>query len=205
MVTYKVGDKVRIRSKEWIEGISQPPVGSYACFNKEMYKYAGMEAIISGESVIDVFFLDIDSGRWRWESWMFDPDYKSGGPEPLPTKEAVRALLEGETLYDRNGKEYSWDTIFRPTVYFPRDLVNNLYRRPSRRKRPMTRWEVLAWASSEESHGWVVKEKEKKDDVWYVPSCFTYAVNTDWYERARLLPDLSGVDKSTIQGFETED
>jgi hypothetical protein len=79
----------------------------------------------------------------------------------------------------------------------------NFRRRPAKHNRPMTRWEVLVWANSEESRGWVVQAQGNK--MWYIPQFFSYDTDTAKYRRARLLPDNSGIDESTIRGFEVEE
>jgi hypothetical protein len=67
----------------------------------------------------------------------------------------------------------------------------------------MTRWEILAWANSEASRGWLVRGEGS--DTWYVPQFYTYTDDINGFQRARLLPDLSGIDEDTIQGFEVEE
>jgi hypothetical protein len=121
---------------------------------------------------------------------MFDPDYT--GDDPLSPEDAIRAMLDGETLYDKEGDKYYW-----------KGKGHALYRRPPKRKRLMARWEVLAWACSEESRGWVVRAKGSK--WWCPPQFFSYDMDAKRYERARILPDMSGIDRSTIQGFEVEE
>jgi hypothetical protein len=69
--------------------------------------------------------------------------------------------------------------------------------------RTMTCWEALAWASSEASHGWVVTPEG--DETWFPPQFYSYIGNIDKYQRARLLPDGSGIDESSICGFEVEE
>jgi hypothetical protein len=66
----------------------------------------------------------------------------------------------------------------------------------------MTRWEVLNWIISEASRGWVVRDSSY---AWVPPQFHSYTVAISDYQRARLLPDLSGVDEDTIQGFEVEE
>jgi hypothetical protein len=77
------------------------------------------------------------------------------------------------------------------------------YRRSARQKRYMTRFEVLGWASGAESRGWVVRPDPRGG--WVAPQCLSYSEDIKDYWRARLLPDCSGVDESTVQGFEAED
>jgi hypothetical protein len=102
---------------------------------------------------------------------------------PLSARDAIRAMLDGEILRDED------DGL----------------RRHVKHKRFMTRWEVLDWANSEASRGWVVCIESKSDDFWEPPQCLGYNLDIKSYRRARLLPDLSGVDESTIQGFEVEE
>jgi hypothetical protein len=66
----------------------------------------------------------------------------------------------------------------------------------------MSRWEILAWANSEESRGWVVRQADDAD--WFHPQYFDYLLNVEAYQRARFSPE-TGVDESTIQGFEVEE
>jgi hypothetical protein len=65
----------------------------------------------------------------------------------------------------------------------------------------MTRWELLAWANSEASRGWLVSAGGSD---WGSPQYFCYNMEEDRYQRARLLPDLSGIDENTVEGFEIE-
>jgi hypothetical protein len=65
----------------------------------------------------------------------------------------------------------------------------------------MTKEEAKAWAESDESLGWMVRINTAD---WVFPRTLIYTRAIDDYQRARLLPDLSGIDESTIQGFEAE-
>jgi hypothetical protein len=56
--------------------------------------------------------------------------------------------------------------------------------------------------TSEESRGWVVNFDNSD---WVSPQCRSYDGELKKYRRARLLPDLSGIDESTICGFEVEE
>ncbi|MDR0656552.1 MAG: hypothetical protein LBG22_09595 [Treponema sp.] len=223
---YKAGDTVRIRSKEWIDAqeknangyILGPPHASY-------YMSGPMQDLASKTAKIfsvryDYYRLDIDEideTNSFWEDWMFDPDYKSDGP--LTAKDAVIAMVrDGEHLFDRDGREFYWDDDSRIFMNIT-DVVRgfhreyranessfplpNLCRRLKKRTRPMSRWEVLDWANSEASRGWVVRLEGS--GIWNTPQFFNYDLDSYRYQRARLLPDLSGVDKSTIQGFEVEE
>jgi hypothetical protein len=81
------------------------------------------------------------------------------------------------------------------------DIFTDLRRRPAKRRRLMTDEEASTWANSEESHGWMVRTFGFE---WSFPSAFAYTCGMKSYERARINADLSGVDESTIQGFEVE-
>jgi hypothetical protein len=158
------------------------------------------------------YSLDIDNREWCWTDRMFDPDYKLD--EPLSTEDAIRAMLDGETLYDSEGNGYFWFNTgaFKKVYDGGAELLGEFrvpdlfYNRP-KRSRPMSRWERLAWAGSEASRGWVVRTisiDHKSVTAWELPQKFSYEVSegTFEYQRARLLPDLSGVDEDTIQRFE---
>jgi hypothetical protein len=65
----------------------------------------------------------------------------------------------------------------------------------------MTPEEAQAWAESDESLGWMVKLGIRE---WTFPRFHGYGDDISHYRRSRMLPDMSGVDESTIQGFEVE-
>jgi hypothetical protein len=219
---HKVGDTVRIRSKEWIDAqerdehwdISLSSCGKQCLFFiAEMEEYAGKEARIlrtNSNATDDWYKLDIDNKFYNWQDWMFDPDY--GADDPLSVGDAILAMIDGEILMDTEGREYSWSKDIGWFVthsdcsnspggidIVPR-ITRSLYRHLSNRKRPMTRFEVLNWVSSEVSHGWLVKMDESVS--WHPPQFYGYERDIYRYQRARLLPDCSGVDEDTIQGFE---
>jgi hypothetical protein len=146
------------------------------------------------------------------------------GTNGSPYEGIFKALLNGEKLYDEIGREWSFnkgygsiriaDSYDKGTKIL---TIKNLSRRPSGapKLRPMTRWEILDWANSEASRGWVVQSRYIGNDFWGLwnnPQRFLYDTCEDFvdenvveYRRARLLPDLSGIDESTIQGFEVEE
>jgi hypothetical protein len=210
-----VGETVRIRSKEWMDEQEKTPTGCIDCPDGSnvdmlaaMQRFAGKTAKIvdmNGSS----YTLDIDDRIFFWEDWMFDPDFKSDAP--LSAKDAIRAMLGGEILerdynvVERfNGTHFVYQIIGEDkwTLKPVDGVFTGLRRRPVKRKRKMTRWEAMDWANSEASRGWVVKTDELH--VWRIPQFFSYDTDADRYQRARLLPDLSGVDESTIQGIEVE-
>jgi len=84
MVKYRVGNKVRIKSKEWYNNFSDytgcisGDIVSFG-FNIYMSRRCGMVAtIISARPVIyhgkeiNEYSLDIDNGEWRWSEDMFE-------------------------------------------------------------------------------------------------------------------------------------
>jgi hypothetical protein len=155
--------------------------------------------------------IDLDNGRHLWYENEFDPAFRPDGP--LSPEDAIRAMLDGETLLDDDGGTYWWEKGSRSfnalnlgatAILCVTDIrvLPVLRRRPEKRKRTMSREEMMAWSISEESHGWMVREEWGH---WLFPKCFSFVFGTGKYQRARLLPDLSNVDPDTIQGFEVEE
>jgi hypothetical protein len=216
MFNHKVGDTVRIRSKEWIDAQEKDADGDILpdgaiSFTCGMYKFAGRTAkiVMVDESDSSYYALDIDGKTYNWQDYMFDPAYNPD--DPLSAEDAIRAMLDGETLYDEDEWDCFWDKDTKDFYYRKNaDTIisvshthfTNLRRRPVKRTRPMTRWEMIAWANSEESRGWVVKTDG--DIAWYPPQFYGYTGILAEFQRARLLPDHSGIDENTIQGFEVE-
>jgi hypothetical protein len=210
---YKAGDRVRIRSKEWIDAQEKGWNGAIGGFVKDMFQYAGMEAVI--QRVRNGWYvLDIDDREWNWTEDMLDPDYTPADrplslkDEPLSPEDAIQAMIDGETLYNEDGDECRWVNDEDAFFYFhdnssgePIFRFCDLYRRPAKRKRVWTRWEILDWANSPESRGWAVRQVGNEE--WLCPQALFYDLDTDRYERARFSRD--GVDTSTIQGFEVEE
>jgi hypothetical protein len=76
--------------------------------------------------------------------------------------------------------------------------------------RPMTRFEMLGWANSDESKGWlarVIDKKNKACSKWLLPQQLQYDPinNNTSYERIKLLPDHSDIDESTKNDFKVRD
>ena len=82
---YKVGDKVKVRSKTWWD---KQPMDSasnvnlkheyftYIAFNDTMIKYCGkMVHITKIDPVKKTYSIDEDSGFWSWSDEMFEPAY----------------------------------------------------------------------------------------------------------------------------------
>jgi hypothetical protein len=222
MLNHKVGDMIRIQSQKWIDAQDKGCVGGYpviskcgcAPFIKDMFRYAGKTAkIVKADEKTESYELDIDKGEWDWQDWMFDPDYKPKD-EPLSAEDAIRAMMDGETLYRNHDMKYYWSEQDKCFYHYgPNSTVadevrwfNGLYRRPAKRKRRMTQREAINWAHSKESWGWLVRCEDFVRKEWMYPVEFDYSLSAlNNYQRARLLPDLSGIDESTIQGFEVED
>jgi hypothetical protein len=137
----------------------------------------------------------------------------------LDSEDAIRLMLEGETLILTGDFEYpAWYDRNEKVFLYRNDSINTIYKfgGPFSRNpvRPMTRYEILAWVQSPESKGWLVniryKDHSELRDNWKLPSQFIYDNYEDTaddvyeYVRAPLLPDLSGVDESKMIGFETE-
>jgi hypothetical protein len=209
MGRHKAGDTVCIRSREWIDAQEKNDFGGIVTSGivliKLMFEYAGRIAMICNVWG-DAYRLDIDGGAWLWADWMLDPDYKADGP--LAPKDAARAMLEEETLYNRYGAPCVWDKDAFAlldsdgTRFCTLDEFTTLYHSPPKRRRPMTPEEARAWAESDESLGWMVKLGIRE---WTFPRFHGYGDDISHYRRARILPDMSGVDESTIQGFEVEE
>jgi hypothetical protein len=209
-MNHKVGDTVRIQPQDWIDAQEKLVGGSIEAgrlpFIPEMWKLAGRIARVT-EAESNCYKIDLDSGFHNWTEEMFDPDYDPLAP--LSAEDAIRAMLNGDVLQKIGYKvEEKWDGKHFVYLVLGEEKWTNkpqggefegLGRK--RKVRPMSRWEILAWANSEESRGWVVRYMDHR---WQVPQ-ISYGDNLEMYERARLLPDLSGIDESTIQGFEVEE
>jgi hypothetical protein len=124
-----------------------------------------------------------------------DPD------EVLTPGEAIRAMLDGETLV-RDGYRYK----FSGNAFMNIDMIgttnhfDGFKRLPEKKTRPMTRDEVLFWVSSANALGWVVRYCTA---VWVPPQCHSYNSSLHEYTRAKITP--TGVDESTICDFEVEE
>jgi hypothetical protein len=144
--------------------------------------------------------------------------------KPLSPKEAIFAMLEGEILTGceglwAKGLKAKWDGISFVArcddipVWSNIKTFDNLIRAKSK-NRPMDTFECLAWVNSLDSFGWMVSAKYVGDEDWGdwdIPQRFKYDSKEGYrdhgvvsYRRARVLPDKSGIDESTIQGFLVE-
>jgi len=143
---------------------------------------------------------------------------KKDDETPLTPKEAIIAMLNGEVLVRNNGVEEKWNgEAF--VFHYPQDITDDwlvtchgskfypLFRKPKKKTRPMTAFECLAWVNSSESVDWMVSSKVNDNENWCdwdIPQRFMYS-NGVAYRRARVLPDKSGIDEATIQGFVIEE
>lgn len=77
----KAGDRVKIRSKEWIDEQNKDELDTFmagkVAMVEPMFQYAGREATIT--HVDDyVLILDIDDGVWLWSEEMLEPEVNNG-------------------------------------------------------------------------------------------------------------------------------
>jgi hypothetical protein len=78
-MNYKVGDVVRIKSREWIDAqekdadghINCPDDGNYS-MTPAMREFAGRSASVVGEMEDGSYELDITGDWYMWEPWMFE-------------------------------------------------------------------------------------------------------------------------------------
>ena len=75
----KVGDKIRIKSKEWFDsqdktvlGSITPPKGQAAFFVYEMSKYCGGICTIKAVVPHSNNTVKVDENPYNWGTWMFD-------------------------------------------------------------------------------------------------------------------------------------
>jgi hypothetical protein len=211
----KAGDRVRIHTRRWIDAQEKDDNGAIVGLGRwnmtsSMQAHAGQVATIVPAG-IDKYRLDIDDKLNVWEDWMFDPNYRPEDGQ-LSAEDALRAMLDGETLYSRKGHAYRFNKAGECIEYVDVNTGNvyvhnlfswGLFRRQPKSTRTSTRWEILAWAGSEESRGWLVRYEDGEN--WHLPQYFSYSVDEGrCYQRARLLPDRPGIDEDTIQTFRLE-
>jgi hypothetical protein len=214
MIKYKEGDTVQIQSKEWMSAQEKNEDGAIVLVGEntivtDMFCYAGKQAKVLAVNVGAEgsvrYRLDIDSGKWWWTNGMFVLQHN----ELLSAKEAIIAMLKGETLYDGEGdlnyfnEDKGWfEFVAAGDINHGWSFEGHLSREPRKRERGMTEDEMCAWVYSDESLGWMVRSGSRE---WGFPRSFIYNLEKEFYQRARLLPDQSGIDEDTIQGFEVEE
>jgi len=136
--------------------------------------------------------------------------------EKLSPREAVIALLNGETLVNIHNKEIVWSDEKGMARFVTVDCnlsdFKDIYRIKKPETRSMCTFECLAWVNSPESLGWMVSIKYCGNggvwSDWDIPQRFKYDGQEEYgdpgavsYRRAKLLPDNSDIDDATIQGF----
>lgn len=75
---YKVGDKVRIKSKEWYDENKDEDgnVNIPFLFNSEMSYYCGEITTITKIEKYSYYRIYLDGEKWNWSDEMFDENYK---------------------------------------------------------------------------------------------------------------------------------
>lgn len=145
--------------------------------------------------------------------------------EYLEPREAIEAMLNGETLYYYNDKfgdcelKCWFDKGYgdRPSCFitdFEAGYIlkefSHCYRKPAPKKRLMTCFEVMQWIK-EGSNGWVVKHA--LEDNWHSPEYLIMAISDNqdgsFWRRAKIKVDAQGkwigVDENTITNFTVEE
>lgn len=81
---YKVGDKVKIKSKEWYKN-EKNEYGNVCCgsnaFTPSMIAYCGMPAVIT--HIPFGYKVDIDNGIYEWTDEMFEDENAEEGHLPV--------------------------------------------------------------------------------------------------------------------------
>jgi hypothetical protein len=218
-MAYKEGDEITVQTQQWIDAHEKDDGGNIwpkggGIMVRSMFRYAGRTAEIArvdaGDAPLDARYrLDIDDGEWAWSSGMFVQDRW-----PLSAKNAVLAMLAGDTLYDVNDwphrlNESTENFEFVDGTGTVHDFghfegLRGLFRSPPDRTLLMSTSEALAWATSEESAGWAVRAYSVSS--WGIPASFTYSEPYNLLcQRAKLSPDGVSVDESTIRWFDREE
>lgn len=74
---HRASDKVKIRSKEWIDSQNKDNFNAFMAGPVAMigpqFKYAGMDAIITKING-NVILLDVDNGKWMWSEEMLEEE-----------------------------------------------------------------------------------------------------------------------------------
>lgn len=113
ILKYKVGDKVRIKSKEWYDANKN----GYGCvvIHDDMMTFTNIHASFCGrEAVITVacnigYEIDIDDKRFVWQDYMFDEDYVAQDTKSKISEEVSkvrRRFVHGSSVKFCNGVFY---------------------------------------------------------------------------------------------------
>ena len=92
---YKVGDKVKIKSKDWYEE-NKDENGDVElideAFKLKMIDYLGKCAVV--KKCLETYYeINIDSGFWNWTDEMFEDENEEHGQITLPAPSDPQALL----------------------------------------------------------------------------------------------------------------
>lgn len=95
---YKVGDKVKIKSKDWYLN-NKDGFGSVHLkkdiFVDSMAVYCGMEAKIVGfDDGGDEYIIDIDDREWSWTDEMFDDSTSHVEEKPTISEQMIKDIAE---------------------------------------------------------------------------------------------------------------
>jgi hypothetical protein len=122
MAKYKVGDKVRIRSRAWIDAQEKDDNGCIinngACIKTMIWGmqiYAGKEAEIKHASSAEAYKTSVDGENYWWADWMFeDPaePYRDYREEEIESKGESNMSNE-----NKNGEHPSKYKMFRNFMY----------------------------------------------------------------------------------------
>ena len=95
---YKVGDKVRIKSKDWY--LNNKDEDGYVFLGKDtfvddMAEYCGMEAKIAAfNDREDKYTIDIDNGKWVWADEMFEDSTLHIEEKPTISEQTIKDIAE---------------------------------------------------------------------------------------------------------------
>ena len=130
---YKVGDRVKVRSRAWWDKQPKDSAGNinlkheyfpYIAFNDTMIKYCGkMVHITKIDPVKKTYSIDEDSGFWSWSDEMFEPAYTYAELD-LPDWWDGRPVLgyvsdeSEERAVERNILYWVWPNFFNTGFIF---------------------------------------------------------------------------------------
>jgi hypothetical protein len=203
-----VGDLVRIEDEEKLRlDLQKRHISVNSLLYERVTRYAGRYGKITSWRN-EFYFVD------GMESIAWCPDKFSEIWRPVSLELAFSLLYRGQTLKDATGADIRYDpdglrfygTPERSAIDF-----ENLYQLVSKRAEPpapaekvMTAMELLCWAASSESFGWLIRETHQlainghwKAGPWYVPQGMNYH-RSERYERVRINKEGTGIDPDTI-------
>lgn len=94
---YKVGDKVRIKSKEWYENNKDKDCdGDILCgdvyFMSNMKDYCGKTATITEAK--KHYRIDLDNGRWCWSDELFEDSTLDNAEKPHISEQLIKDIAD---------------------------------------------------------------------------------------------------------------